>query len=268
MEAPISKKIQSKFISIQPILFEDSVIGKFLKNDFSLKKLDRFVTKDEPTWFSEFEKINNIYHSLNILEKKTPVPIEKLKNDCENITINSISLVDVVDFEKSDYYLLCDYKLNFYVLFLELHISCENEIYEKLIQVEDDLYNIIRDLFVKEDDSSIIGDWARLVYKNSLEQIAYYSNDILGVEVKKEELSIQNNSGNITNFVLYDDCDYNTLQTQLLARNNYSERLQNDNEEYIKLDSCSSYIFRGRFHTIVSNRIGDMDRYVPIQFHM
>ncbi|MBY6185722.1 hypothetical protein KUV89_03585 [Marinobacter hydrocarbonoclasticus] len=130
---------------------------------------------------------------------------------------------------------------------------------------QDDFYNTLRRLMVKERDDSIISDWASGIRDQVLEQV----EEICRAERRrngKKVASIGNNSGNITVFV---DAPVSNerVKNLFLSCNANAERLLGNRTTVVENDKVH-YAFFSRFHTIVSDDPRYYYRYAPIQYHI
>lgn len=85
------------------------------------------------------------------------------------------------------------------------------------------------------------------------------------LNISENEVSIINNTCNITNIVKSNFKDKEELKSILLLQNEESERL-NNGYDFFSVNN-DEYLFKGRFHTIIVNNIKNIYRYVPIQFY-
>jgi hypothetical protein len=131
---------------------------------------------------------------------------------------------------------------------------------------------------VKENDTSIISSWAKNIQTNVVSTVRNLLQVYYGVTVRSGDVSILNNTGNITNVVCLntqEGGDRSVLARRFIELNTFSERLENtitplviDSSKDESLYKHDLYYFNGRFHTILLGSTRDQYRYIPIQFQV
>ncbi len=130
---------------------------------------------------------------------------------------------------------------------------------------QDDLYNTVRRLMVKEQDDCALSEWANAIRAQVLDEV----ERICRAERRRNGqrvASIGNNSGNITVFV--DASAKNErVKNLFLNCNANAERLLGNRTTVVDNDKVH-YAFFSRFHTIISDDPRYYLRYAPIQYHI
>ncbi|MBY5920200.1 hypothetical protein [Ferrimonas balearica] len=130
---------------------------------------------------------------------------------------------------------------------------------------QDDLYNTVRGLMVKEQDDSPLSEWANQIRAQVLGEV----EQLCRSERRRNSLkvaSIGNNSGNITLFVDASARD-ERIKNLFLNCNANAERLLGNRTTVVDNDKVH-YAFFSRFHTIISDDPRYYLRYAPIQYHI
>jgi len=174
--------------------------------------------------------------------------------------------------------LLFDLKLFCFTIIYEIHLSIPLNTIEFLLTSPENnnlkgkinnLYNVIRDIMVKEEDNSVISQWAMQIQKNACQN----ANSILSHLLKNDTItqsavSVIHNTGNITCVAFDENFEpNNALSLMFKQSNEQAERLHNVADPVL-LNDRVSYSFYGRFHTIILKDKEEYSRYSPIQFHI
>jgi diguanylate cyclase (GGDEF)-like protein len=245
----------SKFICIQPIKIQkNKLIEMFsIKEKFNFIE-NKIISKNKPSWINEFNNTNEIlYEHLHSLK------INKIDN---NLFINDLPIEIQKDISSNNikYYLLFDEKLNYFILFFEFNFKFND--FTKLENIN--IYSIIRNLLVKENDNSIISKWTTKIYNESFKIIKNIYNKLLFDE---NSIIIKNNTGNISNILhLYNTENSIIVKNLFIDKNIEADRIEN--YDILKLSNNEEILFNSRFHTIIINNKKNINRYTPILFQM
>ncbi|MBW3163188.1 hypothetical protein [Ferrimonas balearica] len=130
---------------------------------------------------------------------------------------------------------------------------------------QDDFYNTLRRLMVKERDDSPLSQWAVAIRQQVLDTV----ETTCRAERRRNGFkvaNIGNNSGNITFFVDAPVSD-TRVKGLFLNCNANAERLLGNCTTVVDNDKVH-YAFFSRFHTIISDDPRYYYRYAPIQYHI
>ncbi len=262
--------IEITFNCIQPISINNEIYSKLITSKFDIDKVEKSANDDYKTqWLSEFSSKNNVYNYMYSVKKNNAVDSILLQEELNNKNnyLNNINLSEFLLVDNTSYELILDFRFLYFILIYEIKFKIPIDIIEILLKGnENNLYNFVRKLFVKEDDNSEISNWVTQTRKQSFLDIENFSKNFKE-PITSNNLSIKNNTGNITNIVYYEKYNKDELVQKFIQCNENSERLKVTTEA-IYQDEKVSYSFYGRFHTIVVKNRGDTLRYMPIQFHM
>lgn len=173
-------------------------------------------------------------------------------------------------------YLIYDYRLLYFNLIYELGFEFSLADLTPYLQfnrdanIKLDLYNTVRNLLVKENDTDVPADWTTEIQRSAMEKIRLIFHTAYHCDCDLQSVRILNNTGNITNVVTQQglsDEHYGKLVSRFVCLNNGAERLSNYSEPLV-LNDDQVYHFNGRFHTILLKDDTDQLRYIPIQFHI
>jgi len=282
------KLIESKFYCIQPIHIDIDSLSILFESKLDLKKIRSQEIKEInklPKWKRIMDDLSNLYSSIIVLNydiafNSTLLKLE-LKNN--NFLINSnIDLSRYLDTNDTNIYLLFDYRLLQFIIIYEINFSIPINELDALLQTTKDkldFYNVVRNIFVKEEEDSLVLSHIADFKKDILRYIQRYISMNLDISIPINNLSILNNSGNITNIITMDklnNIEYNKYAELFIKLNSFAERIPNNNLP-ISLDNIDNnkndynselYYFNGRFHTITLHSKKNEYRYIPIQFQM
>lgn len=278
--------IDQTFYCFQPIEIKTEIFNKLLQSKFNINLIKEYRSDFLPKWLDNFNMFNNVFNSILSIQIDSSISSDILKED---LTLdfkvnNKLSLANNLNIEKTNFYLLFDFKAMYFILAYEINFEFDLDKEKDFFNFYDnnqDLYNTIRKMLVKEDNNSLLSNWAYKIQTVTLSKIHTILKDEININLFKEDINIQNNTGNITNIV---DLSKSNLKNKelfvqkIIELNNCAERLKNskmpiilDNDsrlEFINLYGYNLYHFNGRFHTIILNDTIDLYRYIPIQFHM
>lgn len=242
--------IKTNFICVQPIEISSDIQFSTYANREKFTILDH----ENLEWLDCFKKTSDAYSNIISIAKFEDH--EDLTNlfisyepTCENIKIKNVTS-----------YLLFDQSFISFFIFHQAEIEYDTL---PVINKQPTPYNIIRNAFVREKNDSTISEYVNQTQKLSIEKIS----KTLKTDINN--ISIQANTGNITNFIAQNS---NTeISSYFIKLNKTSERLPQDLSP-IKFKTTSEneniYFFSGRFHTIIVNEQERIERYIPLQFHI
>jgi len=285
MEKPIcnSQPIDVVFYGVQPISIKDELWLDLFAQKYDFESIKGCFQKniDQPKWFSDFTRLNELYRSIIVL-KDEPVSLALLKQEIDAaFPVNANHFLgQYLNVEKTTAYLTLDLRFMYFILVYEIHFSFDAGLMQLILEkpaFEDvSFYGAVRNLIVKEHEESRISAWGETVRDNSIKYVEKIISQSTGLEAKSGEIDITYNSGNITcvvNSHCIDDKLAAKIGQKFVSANNAAERLQHENEyeqDYnkIMLGKYRFYLFNGRFHTIFQRDSLDLYRYIPIQYHM
>lgn len=282
----MNNMIEQTFYCFQPIEIKTEVFTNLLQSKISINFTKKHKGNFLPKWLDNFNMFNNVFNSIINIKIDSNIPSDILKDNLfEDFKVNGkLSLSNNLNLDKTNFYLLFDFKAMYFILAYELNFKFDldkDKYFFNLYENNQDLYNTIRKMLVKEDNNSLLTKWANKIQTTTISKIYTVLKDEININLDKKDIVIQNNTGNITNIV---DLSKSNLKNKelfiqkIIELNNHAERLKNsktpiilDDSEKIKysdLYSYNLYHFNGRFHTIILNEVADLYRYIPIQFHM
>lgn len=278
MENTTSNSYQMTFYNIQPISYSLKIMK--LIHSSSIKKSipDNYVDSDEPLWLRNFKNIGNSYQSF-ISIKANLLQLDILKDSLNNKAFyinNSICLVDIINEQETNVVLLYDYLTHCFNLLYKITILTDKDNIDEIIQINNkqqekyNLYNVIRKLMVRETNDSIVSEWAKVIENNTIITVKEIITEIFKInELNEQDVFIQTNTGNITNFATKLDGGQPSkdIVEKMLNLNHIAERLDYNSKPIILKDG-TVYSFNGRFHTIILQKQSDQNRFLPIQFQM
>ncbi len=179
-----------------------------------------------------------------------------------------------------------DYRLLQFIVIYELDFIFRPEDIDDILvcnQNSLDFYNCVRNIFVKEQNNSIVLPYMKQIKSTITKHVHNYLKVVYEVDISIEDIKIPNNSGNLTNVVLMNNIEknqYAEYAKKFISLNALAERVPNRNlpielNDYNTIDEQKKvnyhhelYYFNGRFHTIILQNKKDKSRYLPIQFQM
>ncbi len=260
--------IDITFYCIQPIEIDEHIYQELLITDYNLEKIKEYTHTDfNSLWLQEFSSKNRVYANFFSLKEKEKLSSELLRKDLHPFGGNiQIELSKFFIAQESRYELLFDLKMLFFFLSFEIHFKIPKEKVDLILKCqEENLYTYIRSLLVKENDEDKLAVWVDNVRRKSTELIVAFSNNVLNYKLENNYIRIKNNTGNIT-AIIYDK-EFESRKEQWKCCNESAERLEVHSEPVYE-NEYVSYMFYGRFHTILLAREKEKQRYVPVQFHM
>ncbi len=261
---------------IQPIEINIDILSKLFDLKINVESLAKFKTIDNestPIWKKTMDELYNLYSSFIVLNFKYDLDYATfLKEITSTRRINAkFNLSRYISNRNFKLFLLFDYRLFQFCLIYELELKIpDSDIFEliKFSEKNLNLYNGIRNIFVKEsDDAPQIKSITDIKFK-VISFIENFMNEAFELKLPKNTFKILNNSGNLTNIIkLYKfggnitRCQEMFITLNRKADRNYSDALPlNINQDL--------YYFSSRFHTIIIKNLSDEYRYIPIQFQM
>jgi len=276
-----SDVINCTFFCVQPIHIEDESLISLLGKPFNQELLEEYIEDSEPGWITKFNKkqLYNYVYTIKLDSVDNGVLKEQLNSSFD---LNGKFLGENLNSETT-FYLKFDSRLVYFNLMYELSFDFTTQELSSILEQnsDNDLYNIVRNTLVKENDTSKISSWAETIRDNSLKKIHTLIEELYEIRLDKENLFIENNTGNITNKVVFPSQisqreEFVKLNEQLILQNQIAERKVVYDEPLVLKNSIEHtvyheelYFFGGRFHTITLNP-GEQSkyRYFTIQFQM
>lgn len=262
--------INNHFYFIQPIKIDEEKQLKLFLNKNNKKEYKNLFAEETPEWLEVFNSANvDLMENLINVEMSPSVNFNHLKKEFKTkFFINNISLEPYFNPDFSNYYLLFDIDLKYLIFCFELDFTFKKEEFIKINSInenQDTFYSTLRNIFAKETVSSELSEWAIEIRKEIISSSVKLLNFTQNLNISENEVSIINNTCNITNIVKSNFKDKEELKSILLLQNEESERL-NNGYDFFSVNN-DEYLFKGRFHTIIVNNIKNIYRYVPIQFY-
>lgn len=284
--------INSKFYCIQPIQIGVDSLSKLFGLKVDINKINKSAIKDtnyHPKWKKMMDDLYNLYSSLVVLDMGNIFDSNILKKELEdnNFLLNEkLNISKYINNDNSNVYLMFDYRLLQFIVVYEIEFILQMESINSIIEFENDkldFYNCIRNIYVQEEDDSIVLPHIKQLKSNIINYLQNYLKTNFSLNLTLDDIKIPNNSGNITNVISMDNVskeNYSKLAKKLIELNSFAERIPNNNIP-IELDGNHKnnelreinyqkelYYFNGRFHTIILHTKKNEYRYLPIQFQM
>ncbi len=272
-------QVTLSFFGVQPIHIESDLYLELISKKINLQKLREISVPNSSKWLDRFIYNYDVYE--DIYEIQLPNIEADLKKDfyrsfhpinnqhitlelSKYLTSNSVTLY----FDPRFVYFILIYQINF-----EIPVEVlENFLDYKAHQDNDnnqDLYNTIRDVFVKDSKNHKMGAWGIEVQRKTLETIKHMLNEIYSVNILDKDVSIPVSSCNISNIVLAKEhINNNNFVKKLINLNIFAEKLTPNNEIVPLYNGTVYFSFHGRFHTIILKNESDLYRFQPLQFHI
>ncbi|KPZ71551.1 hypothetical protein AN944_01566 [Shewanella sp. P1-14-1] len=245
------------------------LIGTFDRNHFKIE------------WLKQFNALHRDLSNFKCIYRSEESKVSNLllKQDLQSTDFHVNGLHDIseyLDLENTTYELVFDQRFFNFVLVVEIHLNLPDDKTAELLSTEltadelaenqgADFYNNLRNLLVKEHDTSALSQWGNAVRLEVCKRIQAISH--IPLKSSHRPLAyIGNNSGNFTFFVEASPQD-KQMKQQFLACNAKAERVKGNNTTIIDND-CVHYAFFSRFHTIMTLDIGRYYRFAPIQHHI
>lgn len=288
-EKHIYKPIKLCFNCIQPIKINSKQLISLFQVKTNEKLASTYKDKNFPCWINGFNK--QLFHSIYSLKTTSSIEGAHLSNElATKFKVNDqFSLTENLNTESTTAFLLFDKRLMYFNLVFQLNFEIDQSDIEQLVSFSSerrdkkDLYNTVRNILVKENDDSITSVWAETIKKNAKSLITEFIADCYDHSITSEQLSIENNTGNISCFVTppssFNEEQSEQLQSQFIDLNNHAERIRADKQPLVINENTSKEVspqhprfkeifhFNGRFHTIIT-QVDEQMRFMPINFHM
>lgn len=277
-----SKITTINFLGVQPIDLDTTLYTSLLskKTSFQNKNDKKLYSMD---WLDNYTNIYDVYEILDELsmqkildnsliddlKKKEFIPYNKDKINFElSLYLNQ---------EKTKYALYFDPRFFYFVLVYDLCFDIPNNLLENCIKYDgtknnklnNDLYNTVRKLIVRENDHSQLSSWGEEIQAITRQKIYNFIKENYKIEAELSQVSIPNNSCNISVFIDASELDnVEKLANNFIELNQYAERNTTSLELRKLYNDTVFYSFNGRFHTIVFTKKQDQYRFYPLQFHI
>ena len=270
-----TKKTRINFLGVQPINLDAVLYPSLLSKKISLQnKNDKKSYSMD--WLNAHTNIYDVYEILDELSlQKIPVNylIDDLKKQ-EFIPCNNdktkFELSGYINQEKTKYVLYFDPRFAYFILVYDLCFDIPDNLLEDAIKydgtknnnINDDLYNTVRKLIVKESDQSQLSSWGQRIQYLAIQRIYNFIKEKYKIEVDTAQISIPNNSCNISVFIDASELEnIEKLANSFLELNQYAERNTTSLDLKKLYNDSVFYSFNGRFHTIVFTRKQDRYRF-------
>nr|WP_314468511.1 hypothetical protein [uncultured Campylobacter sp.] len=269
---------------IQPVEIKIQTLLKIFELKIDSDDIKRGIRPcNIPTWKSTMDELYNLYNSIVGLNIDYEINFDKFCEEIEREEFNVNDRINISRYFKNgrlNVFLLFDYRLCQFIIIYELEILIpKNEVKEvtEYSQGKTDLYNCIRNIFVKENNNSLVLPCILSLKTKLCENIRNFIYEKFSLELPIDNFKIINNSGNITNVVLLDNVSANEyfLYSQAFLKLNFMAERNQNNYKPIELATYDEkgivkdlYLFSGRFHTIIIRNTRDKYRYMPVQFQM
>jgi len=265
------------FFIAQPIRLKSDLLNNLFENTEEKEIYNKFISKNPPKWLKNIKKYGNAYKGIDsiIIDSIEKSFLVKDLKDNKFMVNGTLDLNQVMLKEEITVHLLFDKSLRYFMLVYEIPILLNESMIDKYIKVNSnqvvkrDLYNTIRNLFVKEFEYSLISNWVNMYQKGAIDVIRVMLEQVYSLKTIKEDIYFPTNTGNISNIVKFgneESCS-RAFINRITKLNDYAEIKIYQNENII-LGDGTIYDFNGRFHTIIAGKSSDKDRYIPIQFHL
>jgi len=286
------KTIHSKFYCIQPVQIDADSLPAFFSSKVDVNAIRSSAAGDQechPRFKIIMDGLSNLYSSLVVLDLNFPFDAARLKEELRSEKFFVKGCTDISDYvnaEDTAVYLMFDYRLMQFVVLYEIDFLIPADDIDPLLLCDTnaaDFYNCVRNIYVKEEDTSPVLPHIQELKNSILAYIRNYIETHFSLKVPADDIIIPNNSGNITVMVMLfdeDDEQYAQLSRKFIALNTCAERILNINAPIVIDDARGEgafdeadyekelYYFNGRFHTIIVRSPKNEFRFMPIQFHM
>jgi len=278
-----------KVMCVQPIKIDETLYSEVMislqKNSFNydyIKQKDQFSVPWISKFTHEYHKFKSFKPLHGLINGSTIK--ELLINDLssEKYNVGGHSLVNYILINETTFDVLFDVRFYYFIIVYEMHFNIpESELLDLLSHgtssnnLKNDLYNTIRKMLVKENDNDVNCDWVQSIKQSAIKRVMDISQNLVSKK-KMLEISnkitpyslidIRNNTGNIT-FFIEASPENVELKSALIKCNETAESIKREPEKVIDNNEIS-YLFFGRFHTIITKSDAYYYRYAPIQFHI
>ncbi len=276
--------IDVSFFCVQPIHIHSDIHTKILLKKMPFKEFERYCLKssdiDPNSWHQKYNNLYDTYRELKEINLEK-IPAKKLKEDLGkdfNFTINnkkeSLSLAKFLD-NNTTYTLFFDPRFSYFILVYEICFRFPRHKLSEFLDYNNresynnrDLYNTIRNLIVKENNSSTLSSWGQNINSSVISKVSDIISSTYKLKLSPHDISIQHNSCNISCFIFDNKENDQELITEFNDLNMYAERLTTNETIRSLYDGTVNFSFNGRFHTIYLKNKQDQCRFQPLQFHI
>ena len=269
-------EIRFDFYVVQPVSLSPEAMTRFFASTSDQVRLQDHLSHQTPSWLSRLTDLGNTYQGLRSIRYER-VPLDLMDIDLSSPMFRVFGKHDLSGVAKTEGVetcLLFDRNLKAFVLTYRLPMRFDKDSFLMYTAVhgdesgKQDLYNTVRNMFVREDGGSVVGEYVTMTEERVRDAVRDLLESVFSLKVGQQDVRIEDHSGNISNFVTIDhpDCPVATFADRIIELNEAAE-FRTYQSETIILDDGTYYDFNGRFHTIVVRRKDDIDRFIPIQFH-
>lgn len=273
--------VQNTFYCIQPIQLSKKFLSLIHDVTLDKKLLQSFTNeKFEPSWKKKIDSFYSAYENIKGIQI-SQISASKVKEEAIAYSKN----YNIFHFSSLESFLLYDFAIHQFVLVYKLDASVKAFDILKIQSNQIDFYNLIRNLFVKEQDTSDIVSNSIAEHKAYvLNKITMFIEDMFSIPFTTSDVSLLNNTGNITNVSVVSkelsSFKRDFIGKFLIEANHNAERVRSKTNKAFLLEDINQhidnntkevgeyYFFGGRFHTIFLFDDCDAERYIPIQFYM
>ena len=276
--------IQVSFFCVQPIKLSNNLNTKLLLKKVPFSKVDKYTKRaldQKDGWYKQYNHIYDSYKTLREI-KLDSFPEDLLLQDLSedkfiphNHNNKQLPLAEYLDTNKTDFTLFFDTRFSYFILVYEIYFTFPKIVLNDFLHYENpktydkkDLYNTIRNLIVKEESNSSISVWGSTIRSKVINKIKTLISGAYNIKSVPKDISISNNSCNISCFILDTNEDDLCLVNKFNDLNKNAERLITSNEIEGFYNNSVYYSFNGRFHTIYLKNKNDKFRFQPLQFHI
>lgn len=263
--------MKNTFFCVQPLELKTNDFINIFQKNLNKTNLNNYRSVKYPKWMQQIININDL-----IFEEFIPIKLKKIDNKLLKFELDS-SLKEYFLEDETQYYLLLDIKLGYFILCYELKFDFKDNLepLKFFENEEDNIYMNIRKLLVKETSDSEIANWTTQIEQYSFSVIKELILNVFDYKIDINHIKLKINTGNITNFIDFTDefkskkiKKIKELTNLFIDINKITDRFENKNSTSIKLNEYEEYYFGGRFHTVSIIYNKNLLRFYPLQFQM
>ncbi len=267
------------FLGVQPIHIKSDLYIKLITKKANLQKLDEISTVNSLKWLDQF------IHNYDVYKDLYEIPISKIHADLQKDFYRSFHPLNSKNevlplskyLKKESIKLYYDPRFVYFIAIYVIDFEIPLNVLDQFLDYKPDenntnkkdLYNVIRGVFVKDDQSQQLGMWGNEAHEHILTEVKNTLKAIYPIELKKDDVSIPNSTCNISNIVFAKEHINNKeFVKKFINLNIYAERLTSNYQIMPLYNNTVYFSFHGRFHTIILKNESDMYRFQPLQFHI
>ncbi len=273
--------VKFSFMGVQPIEIDTTLYMELLDKKVSFSKLNAINNGgDSFPWMESYNTIYDTYSDLyawQILEEELDLQKDFFRDGPSlNMAQKTLQLSEYL--VSHDAKLYFDPRFIYFVLVYQVDFEIPSNVLFQFLDYDatqdnikyNDLYNVVRKAFVKEEKQSKISAWGNSIQRKTKNKIQEILETLYKKKIDIDMIDILPNSCNISNFVLVPEemSAEKLFFEKLISLNIYAERLSSQIFLEPLYNDTVYYSFNGRFHTIILKNKQDRYRFQPLQFHI